>query len=102
MQPSFGEMIRFDLGHIFLDGVGEKPPTSYLSIYIILKLKLTAKAAENGWFQYDCFLLGQFRPIFRKTCVSFRECTSLSISNLFFEGMGFCFLRMDFKVWLLL
>ena len=37
-------------------------------------LKLTAKAPENGWLEYDCFLLGQFRPIFRcKLAVSFRE-----------------------------
>ena len=24
----------------------------------IISLKLTAKASENGWLEYDCFLLG--------------------------------------------
>ena len=62
----FGEMIRFDWG-VFLKWIGSTTNYSYyLSIYIIPKLKLTANAAENGWFQYDRFLLGQFRPIFRK------------------------------------
>ncbi len=36
----------------------------------IHSLKLTAKAPENGWLEYDCFLLGW--PIFR-CYVSFRE-----------------------------
>ena len=65
-NPHLGKWSDLTTGAYFSNGVGEKPPTSYLSIYIILKLKLTAKAAENGWFQYDRFLLGQFRPIFRK------------------------------------
>ena len=46
-------------------------------------LKLTAKAPENDWLEYDRFLLGQFGPIFRgKLAVSFREC------------MGACFWRL--------
>ena len=33
----------------------------------MLSLKLTAKAPENGWLEYDRFLLGP-RPIFRGVC----------------------------------
>ena len=41
-------------------------------IDVSFSLKLTAKAPENGWLEYDPFLLGS-RPIFR-CYVSFREC----------------------------
>ena len=33
----------------------------------LLSLKQTANASENGWLEYDPFLLG--RPIFRGYCV---------------------------------
>ena len=38
-------------------------------------LKLTAKAPENGWLEYDSFPFGM--AYFQRRAVSFRECTPL-------------------------
>ena len=58
-------------------------------IYI---LKLTANAPENGWLQYDPFLLAAFRPIFILRAVSFRECFCS-----FFLGGGDPFLILNLQ-----
>ena len=44
----------------------------------VLSLKLIAKAPENGWLEYDRFLLGQ-NADFQMRTVSFRECISYMI-----------------------
>ena len=50
-------------------------PSEMKKCWWLHSLKLTAKAPENGWLEYDPFLLGW--PIFRCENVSFRECFSI-------------------------
>ena len=45
-----------------------------VSNFPLSSLKLTAKAPENGWLEYDCFLLGVCLFFRGKLAVSFREC----------------------------
>ena len=44
--------------------------------HILPSLKLAAKAPENGWLEYDCFLLGP-GLISVSFAVSFRECKTI-------------------------
>ena len=48
------------------------PPDKFLGNHLP-SLKLTAKAPENGWLEYELFPFGA-RPICRGVLVSFREC----------------------------